>query len=109
MYLDVEIDLDVRPKTALIPAVAIQSSQRGPFVFVAKPDQRAEMRMVQVIAIEGDRAALLTGVKEGERVIVEGQMRLVDGARVTEVGAPAGDRKGATADALTEPNSEVRR
>jgi hypothetical protein len=48
-------------------------------------------------------------VKEGERVIVEGQMRLVDGARVTEVGAPAGDRKGATADALTEPNSEVRR
>jgi multidrug efflux system membrane fusion protein len=67
------------------------------------------MRMVQVIAIDGDRAALRTGVKEGERVIVEGQMRLVDGARVTEVGAPAGDRKGATADALTEPNSEVRR
>src|SRR4051794_5532471 len=33
MYVDVEIDLDVRPKTALIPAVAIQSSQRGPFVF----------------------------------------------------------------------------
>jgi multidrug efflux system membrane fusion protein len=108
MYLDVEIDLDVRPKTALIPAVAIQSSQRGPFVFVAKPDQKAEMRMVQVIAIEGDRAALQTGVNEGERVIVEGQMRLVDGARVTEVGTP-GDRKGDTADALPEVNSDVRR
>ena len=108
MYVDVEIDLDVRPKTALIPAVAIQSSQRGPFVFVANPDQRAEMRMVQVIGIEGDRAALLAGVKEGERVIVEGQMRLVDGARVTEVGAPAGDRKGDTADALPEV-PEVRR
>jgi multidrug efflux system membrane fusion protein len=109
MYVDVEIDLDVRPETALIPAVAIQSSQRGPFVFVANPDQRAEMRMVQVIAIEGDRAALLAGAKEGERVIVEGQMRLVDGARVTEVGPPAGDRKGDTADALPEVNSEVRR
>jgi multidrug efflux system membrane fusion protein len=109
MYVDVEIDLDVRPNTALIPAVAIQSSQRGPFVFVAKPDQRAEMRMVQVIAIEGDRAALLTGVKEGERVIVEGQMRLVDGARVSEVGPQAGDRKGGTADTLPEVNSDVRR
>jgi membrane fusion protein, multidrug efflux system len=108
MYVDVEIDLDVRPNTALIPAVAIQSSQRGPFVFVAKPDQKAEMRMVQVIAIEGDRAALRTGVKEGERVIVEGQMRLVDGARVTEVGTP-GDRKGDAANALPEVNSEVRR
>jgi membrane fusion protein, multidrug efflux system len=108
MYVDVEIDLDVRPKTALIPAVAIQSSQRGPFVFVAKADQKAEMRMVQVIAIEGDRAALQTGVNEGERVIVEGQMRLVDGARVTEVGKP-GDRKGDTADAQPEANSDVRR
>jgi len=108
MYVDVEIDLDVRPNTALIPAVAIQSSQRGPFVFVANPDQKAEMRMIQVIAIEGDRAALGTGVKEGERVIVEGQMRLVDGARVTEVGTP-GDRKGNTADALPDVNSEVRR
>lgn len=109
MYVDVEIDLDVRPNTALIPAVAIQSSQRGPFVFVANPDQRAEMRMIQVIAIEGDRAALRTGVKEGERVIVEGQMRLVDGARVTEVGKPAGDRKADTADAQPEGSSEVRR
>jgi multidrug efflux system membrane fusion protein len=109
MYVDVEIDLDVRPNTALIPAVAIQSSQRGPFVFVANSDQKAEMRMVQVIGIEGDRAALQAGVKEGERVIIEGQMRLVDGARVTEVSRPAGDRKAGTADALPEVNSEARR
>jgi len=109
MYVDVEVDLDVRPKTALIPAVAIQSSQRGPFVFVATPDQKAEMRMIQVIAIDGDRAALRTGVKEGERVIVEGQMRLVDGARVTEVTSPAGERKGDTANAQPEVNPEVRR
>jgi multidrug efflux system membrane fusion protein len=66
------------------------------------------MRMVQVIGIEGDRAALQAGVKEGERVIIEGQMRLVDGARVTEVGT-AGDRKGDSAGALPEANSEVRR
>ncbi len=109
MYVDVEIDLDVRPNTALIPAVAIQSSQRGPFVFVANSDQKAEMRMVQVIGIEGDRAALQAGVKEGERVIIEGQMRLVDGVRVTEVSRPAGDRKAGTADALPEVNSEARR
>src|SRR5262245_7493007 len=109
MYVDVEIDLDVRPKTALIPAVAIQSSQRGPFVFVANPDQKAEMRMVQVIAIEGDRAALRSGVKEGERVIVEGQMRLVDGARVTEVSSPAGERKADAADAQPDAGSDVRR
>ena len=40
MYVDVEIDLDVRPKTVMIPTVAIQSGQKGPFVFVVKQDQR---------------------------------------------------------------------
>ena len=65
--------------------------------------------MIQVIAIDGDRAALRTGVKEGDRVIVEGQMRLVDGARVTEVTSPAGERKGDTANAQPEVNPEVRR
>ena len=65
MYVDVEIDLDVRPKTVMIPAVAIQSGQKGPFVFVAKDDQTAEMRKIELAGIEGDRAALASGVNDG--------------------------------------------
>ena len=65
MYVDVEIDLDVRPKTAMIPAVAIQSGQKGPFVFVAKDDQTAEMRDIELAGIEGDRAAIASGVTQG--------------------------------------------
>jgi hypothetical protein len=34
--------------------------------------------------VEGDQVALVSGVNDGEKVIVEGQMRLVDGARVTD-------------------------
>jgi multidrug efflux system membrane fusion protein len=84
MYVDVEIDLSVRPKTVMIPAVAIQSGQKGPFVFVGKSDHTAEMRTVEVVGIEGDRAALASGVSDGEAVIVEGQMRLTNGARIAE-------------------------
>jgi multidrug efflux system membrane fusion protein len=84
MYVDVEIDLDVRPKTVMIPSVAIQSGQKSPFVFVVKGDLKAEMRKIELLGIEGDRAALVSGVNDGERVIVEGQMRLTDGARVAE-------------------------
>ena len=68
----------------MIPAVAIQSGQKGPFVFVAKEDQTAEMRTVELVGIEGDRAAIKSGVANGERLIVEGQMRLTNGARVAE-------------------------
>lgn len=90
MYVDVEIDLDVRPKTVMIPAVAIQSGQSGPFVFVAKDDQTVEMRKIELVGMEGDRAAIASGVADGERVIVEGQMRLTGGARVTETSPDGG-------------------
>jgi multidrug efflux system membrane fusion protein len=88
MYVDVEIDLDVRPKTVTIPTVAIQSGQKGPFVFVATADQKAEMRGIEFVGVDGNRTALLSGVNPGERVIVEGQMRLTNGARVSEVATP---------------------
>jgi multidrug efflux system membrane fusion protein len=92
MYVDVEIDLSVRPKTVMIPTVAIQSGQNGPFVFVARPDRKVEMRKIELVGVEGDRAALATGVNEGDKVVVEGQMRLVDGASVVEAGKPAADK-----------------
>jgi membrane fusion protein, multidrug efflux system len=90
MYVDVEIDLDVRPKTVMIPTVAIQSGQQGPFVFVVKPDGRAEMRRIELVGNEGTRAALVSGVNDAERVIVEGQMRLTDGTRVAHVSGGGG-------------------
>jgi len=65
--------------------VAIQSGQNGPFVFVVKPDRKAEMRKVELVGLEGDHTALASGVNAGEQVIVEGQMRLVDGSSVIEV------------------------
>jgi multidrug efflux system membrane fusion protein len=91
MYVDVEIDLDIRPGTVMIPAVAIQSGQKGPFVFVAKNHQSADMRVIEVAGIEGDRAALVSGVAQDERVIIEGQMRLTSGMRVVEA-APDGSK-----------------
>jgi multidrug efflux system membrane fusion protein len=87
-YVDVEIDLDVRPKTVLVPTVAIQSGQNGPFVFTMKDGQTVAMRMIELAGTEGDRTALASGVQGGEKVVVEGQMSLTNGARVAEVPAP---------------------
>jgi membrane fusion protein, multidrug efflux system len=103
LFVDVEIDLDIRPRTVMIPGVAIQSSQQGPFVFVARPDQTAQMRKVQLVGIEGDRAAIASGVEDGERVIVEGQMRLTDGARVNE--ATAANERGSADDRNRQPRA----
>jgi multidrug efflux system membrane fusion protein len=99
-YVDVEVDLDVRPDTVMIPAVAAQSGQKGPFVFVTKDGRTVEMRNVDLAGSDANRLAIAEGVQAGERVVVEGQMRLTNGARVREASrdesAPATERKDKT-------------
>lgn len=92
-YVDVEIDLDSRPDVVSIPTVALQTGQKGPFVFVVK-DGVAELRTVETGSVVGDRTAIRTGLKAGERVVVEGQLRLANGARVRDQ-AEKQDEKGA--------------
>jgi multidrug efflux system membrane fusion protein len=65
-----------------IPVVALQSSTAGTFVFVVKPDHTVEQRTIVTGATSADRVVVDKGLQAGERVVTEGQMLLVDGARV---------------------------
>ena len=109
MYVDIEVDLDVRPNTVMIPAVAIQSGQKGPFVFVIKDGQTVEMRNVVLAGGEDNRLAIEKGVQAGERVVIEGQMRLTNGARVTETAPEEGASAAKQTDARSAPDGGARR
>ncbi|MGE7138772.1 efflux RND transporter periplasmic adaptor subunit [Luteibacter sp. NPDC031894] len=65
-----------------IPVVALQSSTAGTFVFVVKADGTVEQRTVSTGATTANRVVVDKGLQAGERVVTEGQMLLVDGARV---------------------------
>jgi multidrug efflux system membrane fusion protein len=80
-YVDVEIDLATWPNTIAIPTLAIQSGQSGPYVFVAKEDQSVELRKVELAGADGNRTAVASGLHAGERIVVEGQLRLTPGTR----------------------------
>ena len=88
----VEVAMTVRelPGALLIPAEAMQAGPNGNFVYVAKADQTVELRMVQTIT-GGDKQMLIVekGLKPGEKVIVDGQLRLTPGAKY-EVRVPGG-------------------
>ena len=92
----VEVAMTVRelPGALLIPAEAMQAGPNGNFVYVAKPDQTVELRMVQTIT-GGDKQMLIVekGLKPGEKVITDGQLRLTPGARY-EVRVPGGGGAG---------------
>jgi multidrug efflux system membrane fusion protein len=51
-------------------------------VFVVKPDLTVESRPVTPGLIDGRDTVITKGLSAGERVVIDGQLRLVPGARV---------------------------
>ena len=94
-FVDVTMRLSVTAKAIVVPTVAVQPSQQGLFIYVVKSDQTVEARPVKVAWTEGTESVISTGVKAGETIVIDGQLRLAPGSRVTikpattsEAGAP---------------------
>ena len=66
-----------------MPSVAVQAGPEGQYVYVVKNDQTVEMRPVVVARTAGPETVLKEGVKPGETVVTDGQLRLVPGSRIT--------------------------
>jgi RND family efflux transporter MFP subunit len=72
-----------------VPAVAVQTSQNGTYVFVVK-DGAAATRPVTVARTNGTEAAISHGLHDGETVVTDGQMLLSTGTKVAPRQTKAG-------------------
>lgn len=86
-FVNVVLDLDTRNNVTVVPSEAVQAGQRGQMVYVVKPDQSVEPRVVTVGALVGRKVIIDKGVAPGETVVTDGQLRLYPGARVKPVPA----------------------
>jgi multidrug efflux system membrane fusion protein len=81
-FLNVVLTLTVEKNLTVVPAPAVQTGQSGQFVMVLKDDLTVESRPVETErTYEGD-TVIRSGLKPGETVITDGQLRLVPGSRV---------------------------
>jgi membrane fusion protein, multidrug efflux system len=81
-FVDVAVDLAQQRNAIVVPSQAVQNGQQGQFVFVVKPDMTAEKRDV-IVARSGDGLSIISqGLKPGEQVVTDGQLRLVPGSKV---------------------------
>jgi len=87
-FVNVALMLDTQDNVTVVPSEAVQAGQRGQMVYVVKPDQSVEPRIVTVGALVGRKVVIEKGVAPGETVVTDGQLRLFPGARVKPV--PAG-------------------
>ena len=73
-FVNVRLILKVKKDSVLVPAKAVQISQKGPFVYVVKSDSTADLRLVVTGQRQGDDVVIEKGVRPGERVITTGQV-----------------------------------
>jgi multidrug efflux system membrane fusion protein len=81
-FLNVRLTLAVEKGVVVIPSPAVQNGQSGQYVYVVKDDMTAELRPVKVTRVFGEESIIAEGVKPGERVVTDGQLRLAPGSRV---------------------------
>ena len=132
-FVNVRLVLQDRPGAIVIPAAALQTGTQGSFVYVVKPGEApgaaqggpdqsvaggagatgagqnsapfyAEARPVKVELTEGAQVILSSGLEAGEQVVVDGQEKLRNGAKVIpRAGLPTVGR-GAAASNGAGPN-----
>jgi multidrug efflux system membrane fusion protein len=89
-FVNVALTLTRQIGAVVVPDQAVQSGQKGQFVYVVKPDLTVEARPVALGAAVGRDVVIASGLAAGERVVTDGQLRLVPGARVdVKASAPA--------------------
>jgi multidrug efflux system membrane fusion protein len=83
-FVDVSLVLTVREAAVVVPTAAVQTGQRGPYVFVVEQGGTAAVRPVTLGPAAGERTLVESGVAAGETVVTDGQLRLTPGAPVVE-------------------------
>src|SRR5262252_2887079 len=81
-FVSLRVVLSTRHNVATVPAQTVQSGPNGHYAYTIKPDNTVERRAVEVASIQDGIAVVTKGLTPGERVVVDGQYRLTDGARV---------------------------
>lgn len=81
-FVDVNVRLAELKSVITIPREAVNTGQKGLYVFVIGKDDKVEMRDVTLLHQDNDVAAIKNGLNAGERVVTDGQLRLLPGALV---------------------------
>ncbi|HZM48376.1 MAG TPA: MdtA/MuxA family multidrug efflux RND transporter periplasmic adaptor subunit [Burkholderiales bacterium] len=92
-FVNIRMLLDTLQDVTTVSTAAIQRGTQGIFVYVVGADYTVSLRPVKLGTTEGNRAAVESGLKPGELVVVDGTDRLREGAKVElsnrEAGKPA--------------------
>lgn len=84
-FVNVDLQMATIPDALVVPSQAVQTGQKGDYVFVVKADDLVDIRPVTVGEQVGSRTVITSGIAAGEKIVIDGQLRLYPGAQATEL------------------------
>ena len=81
-YVNVVLELSALPDAVVVPHQAVQTGQKGQYVYVVKADLTVEYREVETGISAGGEVVIAAGLQTGEQVVTDGQLRLAPGIEV---------------------------
>jgi multidrug efflux system membrane fusion protein len=89
-FVNLRLILSTRKGVATVPQQTVQVGPNGYYAYIIKPDNTVERRAVEVASMQDGLAVITKGLTVGENVVVDGQYRLTEGARVNPSKAAPG-------------------
>ena len=86
-FVNARLQLAVRLKSVTVPQRGIMQGASGYYVFIVKPDNPVERRDVTVGGTQDGFTVVTKGLQVGEKIVSDGQYRLVNGSRI-KIDAP---------------------
>jgi multidrug efflux system membrane fusion protein len=81
-FVNIRLLVDTLANQLVVPNVAIQNGQQGTFVYVVDEEPEVHLKPVQVGITTATSSAILSGISDGDLVVVDGADRLIEGAVV---------------------------
>jgi membrane fusion protein (multidrug efflux system) len=111
MFVTAYLKGAVRPDAIVVPQLAVQQGANGHLVYVVNESGVAEVRPVVVGDYVGEKdIVILAGLHKGDRVVVDGVLKVVPGrpVKVVEPGV-AGDKAGGAAGEAAKKAAETKK
>jgi membrane fusion protein, multidrug efflux system len=88
-FVRAQVSGAVRPNAILVPQRAVLQGSKSHFVWVVDNDSKGHERVVEVGSWHGDDWFITDGLKPGERIVVDGAIRVVADTPLKITEAPA--------------------
>ena len=81
-FVNVRLVLSTRTSAVTIPQRAVMQGATGYYAYVIRPDGTVERRVVEIAGMQDGLAIIDKGIADQDKIVVDGQYRLTNGARI---------------------------